>query len=311
MAVDRLRQEIRAFLKFSIPRDLISFDTHAVIKEHDYDRLQITYYNDEQDPIPAFLLLPHGTGPFPAVLVHHQHNSQWHLGKSEVCGLAGDPLQAFGPVLAHHSIVVLAPDAICFEDRRAQRSGIEPNPNTDADWLQHYNALCYRLLRGDTLMRRVLDDAACGVSLLRQHRAVDSQRIGTLGHSYGGNTVLFHAAVDVRLGFACASGAACTYATKMRNGTGIEMAEVIPGLTQRFDVQDLVKCIAPRKTLLLSATEDQYSQDAAIIIRTARETFAALGAEDNLAHRQYKGGHALTQERLEDIIEWIVGVCKV
>jgi dienelactone hydrolase len=311
MAVDRLRQEIRAFLKFSIPRDLISFDTHAVIKEHDYDRLQITYENDEQDPIPAFLLLPHGTGPFPAVLVHHQHNSQWHLGKSEVCGLAGDPLQAFGPVLAHHSIVVLAPDAICFEDRRAQRSGIEPNPNTDADWLQHYNALCYRLLRGDTLMRRVLDDAACGVSLLRQHRAVDSQRIGTLGHSYGGNTVLFHAAVDVRLGFACASGAACTYATKMRNGTGIEMAEVIPGLTQRFDVQDLVKCIAPRKALLLSATEDQYSQDAEIIIRTARETFAALGAEGNLAHRQYKGGHALTQERFEDIIEWIVGVCKV
>jgi dienelactone hydrolase len=311
MVVARLRQEISAFLQFSIPHDTVPFATHAVVKEHDYDRLQITYYNDEQDPIPAFLLLPHGTGPFPAVLVHHQHNSQWHLGKSEVCGLAGDPLQAFGPVLAHHSIVVLAPDAICFEDRRAQCSGIEPNPNTDADWLQHYNALCYRLLRGDTLMRRVLDDAACGVSLLRQHRAVDSQRIGTLGHSYGGNTVLFHAAVDVRLGFACASGAACTYATKMRHGTGIEMAEVIPGLTQRFDVQDLVKCIAPRKTLLLSATEDQYSQDAAIIIRTARETFAALGAEGNLAHRQYKGGHALTQERFEDIIEWMVGVCKV
>jgi len=282
-----------------------------VIKEHDYDRLQITYYNDAQDPIPAFLLLPHGTGPFPAVLVHHQHNRQWHLGKSEVCGLAGDPLQAFGPVLAHHSIVVLAPDALCFEDRRAQRSGIAPDPSPEADWLQHYNALCYRLLRGDTLMRRVLDDAACGVSLLRQHRAVDRQRIGTLGHSYGGNTVLFHAAVDVRLGFACASGAACTYATKMRNGTGIEMAEVIPGLTQRFDVQDLVKCIAPRKTLLLSATDDQYSQDAEIIIRMARETFAALGAEGNLAHRQYKGGHALTQERFEDIIEWMVGVCQV
>jgi len=311
MAVDRLRQAISAFLQFSIPHDPVIFETHAVVKEHDYDRLQITYDNDEHNPIPAFLLMPHGTGPFPAVLVHHQHNSQWHLGKSEVCGLAGDPLQAFGPVLAHHGIVVLAPDAIGFEDRRARRAGLAPDPRPDADWLQYYNALCYRLLHGDTLMRRILADAARGVSLLRAHRAVDSQRLGTLGHSYGGNTVLFHAAVDVRLGFACASGAACTYATKMRQGTGIEMAEIIPGFTQHFDIQDLVKCLVPRNTLVVSATEDPYSQDAEVIVRTARETFAALGAESNLAHRQYRGGHALTHERFEDIVEWIVAVCRV
>jgi dienelactone hydrolase len=310
MAVDRLRQEISAFLQFSIPHGPAPFETHSMVKEHDYDRLRITYDNEEHDAIPAFLLIPHGTGPFPAVLVHHQHNSQWHVGKSEVCGLAGDPLQAFGPALAHHGIIVLAPDSICFEDRRVQRSGIEPDPSADADWLQHYNALCYRLLRGDTLMRRVLEDAARGVSVLCAHRAIDSQRIGTLGHSYGGNTVLFHAALDVRLGFACASGAACTYADKMRHGTGIEMAEVIPGFTPRFDVQDLVKCIAPRKALLVSATEDKYSYDAEVITQAARETFAALGAAHNLVHNQYSGGHALTQERFEDIIEWIVAVCR-
>jgi hypothetical protein len=116
--------------------------------------------------------------------------------------------------------------------------------------------------------------------------------------------------LDVRLGFACASGAACTYATKMRYGTGIELAEIIPGFAQRFDVQDLVKCIAPRKTLLVSATEDQYARDAEVIVQMARETFVALGAECNLAHRQYRGGHALTPERFEDIIAWIVTVCR-
>jgi len=310
MAVDRLRQDISTFLQFSISHDTVPFETHAVVSEHDYDRIQIIYANDEQNPIPAFLLIPHGAGPFPAVLVHHQHNSQWHLGKSEVCGLVGDPWQAFGPALAHHGIVVLAPDALCFEDRRAQRSGIEPDPRPGADWLQHYNALCYRLLRGDTLMQRVLADAARGVSLLRAHRAVDHQRIGTLGHSYGGNTVLFHAAVDVRVSFACASGAACTYATKMQQGTGIEMAEVIPGFTQRFDVQDLVKCLAPRHTLLVSATDDPYSYDAEDIVQAARETFAALGAAHNVKHKQYSGGHALTQKRFDDIIAWIVAVCR-
>lgn len=43
----------------------------------------------------------------PAVLINHQHNGERHLGKSEVCGLAGNPLQAFGPELARHGFVVL------------------------------------------------------------------------------------------------------------------------------------------------------------------------------------------------------------
>src|SRR5882724_5304984 len=106
MTVNRLRQDISAFLQFGIPDDTIAFETHAVVKTPDYDRLRITYPNDEQDRIPAFLLLPQGSGPFPAILVHHPHNGQWHLGKSEVCGLAGDPRQAFGPALAHHGLVV-------------------------------------------------------------------------------------------------------------------------------------------------------------------------------------------------------------
>jgi hypothetical protein len=95
----------------------------------------------------------------------------------------------------------------------------------------------------------------------------------------------------------------------MREGTGIELAEVIPGFVQHFDVQDLVKCIAPRKTLLVSATEDQYAKDADVIVQAARETFAALGAERNLEHRRYSGGHPLTQERFDHIVEWLVAAC--
>ena len=89
------------------------------------------------------------------------------------------------------------------------------------------------------------------------------------------------------------------------------MAQIISGFPQHFEVQGLVKCIAPRKTLLVSATADQYSHDAEVIAQTARETFAALGAEGHLEHRRYSGGHALTHERFEDIVKWIVAVCRV
>lgn len=303
MTVNRLRQQISEFLRFSIPEAFVPFATHNAIEEYGYSRIRISYPSREGEQIPAFLLLPEGAGPFAAVLVHHQHHGERHLGKSEVCGLVGDPLQAFGPALARQGFVVLAPDSICFEDRRRNRMGTEADEADEVQ--QHYDEMCYRLLRGDTLMRKVLSDSALGISLLRAHPLVDPERVGIMGHSYGGNTVLFHGALDERICFACSSGAACTYQHKMAHHIGIEMAEVIPGFTTRYDIPDLVTCFAPRRLLLVSATEDKYSQDADRIVTIAQERGAAMGMAGCFEHKRYEGGHALTRERFDDIVQWL------
>lgn len=132
----------------------------------------------------------------------------------------------------------------------------------ESDGMQHFNEMCYRLAQGDTLIRKVLDDAALGISLLRQHLSVVPEQIGTLGHSYGGNTVLFHAALDERIQFACSSGAACSYQYKFQNEIGLEMALVIPGFASRWDIHQLIQCIVSRHLLILSADQDPYAQDA-------------------------------------------------
>jgi dienelactone hydrolase len=301
--IDTLRQQIRQFLGFSIPESPVAFASHHVVEESGYRRIRISYASPEGEPIPAFLLLPHGDGPFAAVLIHHQHNAQRYLGKSEVCGLVGDPLQAFGPALARQGFIVLAPDSICFEDRRSNRTGTEADEAADVE--QHYNEICYRLLRGDTLMRKVLSDSAQGVSLLGSHPLVDAERIGILGHSYGGNTVLFHGALDERIRFACSSGAACSYHYKMAHQLGIEMAEVIPGFATRYDIADLVACFAPRPVLIVSATQDAASQDAGRIVQAAQEMCASIGSPTHIDHKSYEGDHALTQERFDDIVHWL------
>jgi dienelactone hydrolase len=303
MQIDRLRQSISDFLRFRGAEMTAPCTTHEIVEQPGYCRLRISYPGDEGDPIPAFLLLPDGDPPFPAVLAHHQHNGQRYLGKSEVCGLLGDPLQAFGPALARRGIAVLAPDSICFEDRRRDRTGTVPDEATDV--AQHYDELCYRLVRGDTLMHKVLDDSARGIFILRAHPLIDSARVGILGHSYGGNTVLFHAALDTRITFACASGAACSYGYKMAHQYGIEMAEVIPGFAARFDIADLVMCMAPRRVLIVSATNDAASQDADMIVKAARTAWEALGAAQLLEHARYEGEHALTQERFDTIVHWL------
>lgn len=90
-------------------------------EEDGYTR-QLIEYDSCGDKVSAFLLLPEFLENNPAVLINHQHNREHHLGKSEVCGLAGNPLQAFGPELAKKGFVVLAPDSICFEERRKNPS---------------------------------------------------------------------------------------------------------------------------------------------------------------------------------------------
>lgn len=277
----------------------VAYEVTETSREVGYTRQKIIY-ESAGDTITAYLLLPDRLGKNPAVLVHHQHNGERHLGKSEVCGLAGNPLQAFGPELVRSGFIVLAPDSVCFEERRGNGYNVTTFSGDD-DFLQHYNAMCYRILMGGNLMQKVLSDAMCGVSLLAGLPYVDHTRIGTLGHSYGGNTVLFMTALDGRISFACASGSACTYKNRMESGVGIEMASVIPGF--QYEIDDLVRCIAPRRLLIVSAEEDKYSKDADYIVKQARPSYEEY--DDDLCHKRYPGGHALTKERFNFIIDWM------
>ena len=302
MALDEIRNDTRHWLRLAPAPRHVHVVTEDVAVEESFERRRIVFSAPDGDLVPAFLLVPIDRRlPLPAVLVHHQHKGERHLGKSEVCGVAGDPLQAFGVALAQRGFVVLAPDSICFEDRRAGRSGVEPHIS---DWQQHYNEMTYRLVRGDTLMRKVLDDAAAAISVLNALDIVDASRTGALGHSYGGNTVLFQAALDERVRFACASGAVCSYRHKMEHGTGIEMAEVLPDIVGRLDVDDLLCLMAPRPMLVVSASDDPYSADATDVVRRARNAYADAHAPDALEHADYDGGHAMTRERFDHIVDW-------
>jgi dienelactone hydrolase len=121
----------------------------------------------------------------------------------------------------------------------------------------------------------VLADSALALSVLRKLPAVDAERIGMLGHSYGGNTVLFHAPLDDRVRFGCA------------------------------EVHDLVACMAPRPLLLLSGTDDPYSVDGDGVEAAARPAYEALGAGARLEHARFEGGHPLTPDRAELITSWV------
>jgi dienelactone hydrolase len=273
----------------------VTFERREVVEADGYVRERIEYPGLEGDTIPAFLFTPKGRETLGGVVVFHQHNGEFHFGKSEVAGEVGDAFQAFGPALARRGLAVLAPDSISFEDRRSAVRGVEPDYY---DWLQHYNAMSYRLLDGDLLMRKCLDDAQRALSVLLQATGIDERLVGVAGHSYGGYTALYHAAVDARCRWACISGAVCSFETRRREGTGFTLFESVPGLAQLIDTHDVLSAIGPRPTMVVSGTKDKYSRDA--------DQVAAKVAGDFITELRVDREHALDKERFDAIVEWIV-----
>jgi dienelactone hydrolase len=299
MAVEGLRSRLTELLGFAVPpaRGLVV----RAEQERDGYAEQVVSYTGYEGDVPALLLVPeHPCGA--GVVVHHQHHAQWQFGKSEVAGLCGDPWQAFGPALARRGVTVIASDAVGFEDRRPGGPGTDARESDASDY---FTTMCYRLVRGRPLMCTVLADAAAAHSALAGCDGVEETRIGALGHSMGGASVLLHAALDERIVFAVVSGSACTYEDRMAHGLGIDCAQAIPGLLELGDLDDIAGLVAPRPLLLCSADEDKYSRDAPHIAQAAADAYRDAEAPEALTHYRAHGGHALTQERFDAIINWV------
>jgi dienelactone hydrolase len=298
MDAESLRGHLAELLRFVVaPAPKLRL--HAE-RERDGYAEQVVSYTGEEGEVPALLLVPeHPCGA--GVVVHHQHHAQWQFGKSEVAGLCGDSWQAFGPALARRGATVIAHDAVGFEDRRPGGPGIDARASDASDY---FTTMCYRLVRGRPLMCTVLADAAAAHSALAGLDGVEPARIGALGHSMGGASVLLHAALDTRIAFAVVSGSACTYRDRMTHGVGIDCAQAIPGLLELGDLDDIAGLVAPRPLLLCSADEDEYSRDAPRIAAAAAQAYQDAQASGALQHYRARGGHALTEERFDAIIGW-------
>ncbi|PKM62307.1 MAG: hypothetical protein CVU97_06050 [Firmicutes bacterium HGW-Firmicutes-21] len=303
MSVERMKE----IIGISFIPEKISYDIIETIDCGCYQR-KLIHYTVNNRLIPAFLLIPKIDGNRPAVLINHQHNRERNLGKSEVCGLAGNPLQAFGVALVERGFVVIAPDSLCFEERRQNAKGIEKNDEQD-DW-NHFLALCHGILSGQYLAKTVIEDAMGAISVLNNLDNVERARIGCLGHSYGGNTTYFLTAFDNRIKYALSSGSVASYKYRIENQTGIEMASIIPNFLKEFEIVDVIKEISPRKFMIVCADDDKYSKDAPDVFESAKTKYIADGYSEHLQIKQFIGGHALTTERYDFIVNWISNIAK-
>jgi dienelactone hydrolase len=202
---------------------------------------KISYQVQPDDRVPAYLLIPDGTDaarPGPAICVWHQHNGQWHLGKSEPAGLEGNPMHHTGAALAQQGYVVLCPDALGFEERQ------EPYRLKGGN-LERYLFLKY-VVSGKCMAWKNILDMRRAVDYLVSRPEVLSERIGCYGHSMGSTHTWLVGPWEPRLRALVGNCCLPTYAGIHEEQLLHCFSNFVPEIFQYGDTPDIAALIAPR-----------------------------------------------------------------
>jgi len=280
--------ELQPVLRETIPQDGYRIES-------------VSYETEPGDRVPAMLLVPDGANadhPAPAVAIWHQHNGEWHLGKSEPAGLAGNPMHHTGVALAREGYVVLCPDALCFEERQ--------NPQLRGGNFERFEFLRY-VVAGKCMAWKNILDMRRAIDYVCQRPEVDRERIGCYGHSMGSTHTWLVGPWEPRL--KCLVGNCClpTYAAIHRTHLLHCFPNFIPGLFAHGDTPDIAALIAPRALHLNFGELDGGSPIQEVregVQRIARAYHEAGAAEQFSSWIEDGAGHVLSPEMWRRTREW-------
>ena len=252
-----------------------------------YVRQHVTY-SVPSGRASAFVCIPDAlTGPAPLVFCHHQHDNQFDLGKSEACGLRGNPDLAYAAELAQRGFVTISPDAIGFEDRNGA-------DGANVTWFE----LSSRLVLGRTLLADCLQEISLALDCASTLAEVDPARIGFLGHSYGGRMAMWAPAWDERIRASVSSCGCIPYRDSFAPDAGFQAELVVPGFAARFDVEDVLALSVGCDVLLIAAEDAVWSRGAEDIDRNLRHRGGATCAQENGQYHQNNVDYRLHRNTL-------------
>ena len=252
-------------------------DARAPVRLRDRGRINHGYpiqvrdvsYAGARGRVSAFLVVPPGKGPFPAVLYLH--------------GTAEDRTRLVVPAawLAARGAVGLAIDSAFVH----ARGPIPAGPIA-------------RLRRERDLTVRTVVDLRRGVDLLQSLPQVDPHRIGFVGFSQGAKIGAILAAVEHRIrAFDLMSGGSPTPQSFVASAPASLRAPVLRILEQ-IDPVRYVRLAAPSALFFQDGSLDEY------VPRAQLERLARAGSEPKRV-RWYAAGHTLNAAAFRDQLTWL------
>ncbi len=267
--------------------------------------------------VPAYLLIPDGKGPFPAVNLLHDHGAHLFIGKEKMIRplaceseevkkdaeewLAGYEGQFFGDYLAQHGYVVFSADAPMWGER-----GQKEGPRRDKYDMIAGNMMMY----GIDLSAWMTYDDMSGTEFLAQLPEVDSTRIGCAGWSMGAYRAWMLAALSDRIK---AGAAICWMVTtdeqmsfkysRTENGG---FANCIPGLRRWMDYPHIASMACPKAMLFINGSQDKLFPVAGVekAFATMHNTWKSQGADERLETELWDMPHSCGLRAQERVLEF-------
>ena len=214
----------------------------------------------------AYLLMPDGEGPFPAVVLLHDHGGHYTIGKEKMIrpfGVDGEVLddadgwaancyggRYVGDFLASQGYAVIAVDAL-FWGERGRKEGADGNKYAD-------NAGNFMML-GRSLSAFMNYEDMYTADYLATIPGVDSERIGCMGFSMGGYRAWMLSALSdkVRTGAAICwmNTTGCQFSWEYGRERG-GFANMLPGIRRYLDYPHIASIACPKPMLFLNGELD-------------------------------------------------------
>ncbi|MFB0525819.1 MAG: alpha/beta hydrolase family protein [Phycisphaerae bacterium] len=296
-------------------------------------RHKIEYIAEQADPlfdrpidkIRAYLFVPdHREGQkLPAIVAIHQDGHRTHLGKLEPAGLAGDKDQQYGLELFKRGYVVICPDRM----RHAERRRIPDAESAKTDMVRD-NSLAVQwcgqlILSGRTYYGKEIYDLMRATDVLYSLDYVDKNKIGAIGHSGGGNILVYYMFVDKRVKVGVSS---CGFFELLNHyNENAPKAQTVgfalPGLAEIGKSADYLALLAPRPFLMTrgkwecgKANEAERSYSSQHVTETkdiedyVKQRYNQLNASENLKAIYFDeggGNHAFPSKVRQQAYQWL------
>ena len=255
--------------------------------------------------VPAYLLIPDGKGPFPAVNVLHDHGAHLFIGKEKVIRplVCEDSVvvkdaeewvknyegQYFGDYLAQHGYVVFSSDAPMWGER-----GQKEGPRRDRYDMIAGNMMMY----GIDLSAYMTFDDIRATDYLASLPEVDSLRIGCTGWSMGAYRAWMLSALSDHIK---AGAAVCWMVTtdeqlsfrysRTENGG---FANCLPGLRRWLDYPHVASIACPKPMLFINGSQDKLFPVAGVkkAFQTMHEVWDSQGVGDRIETELWEMPHS-------------------
>jgi len=314
----RAQARDRVIKCFLAPPPRVPFNAETLGERHmgDYVSRKIVFNITGDSRVLAYLLVPGGRGPFPAVLLLHDHGARFDIGKEKVIrpwGTSAERMASsqewvdecyggryLGEELARRGYVCLATDALNWSDRGG------------ASFEQQQALACTLLHFGASLAGLIAHEDLRAAEFLASQPEVDADRIAAMGLSMGSFRTWQVSALSDHVSAGVAVCWMCTNKGVMvpgNNQTTSPSAYTMthPGLYNWLDHPDVASIACPKPMLFYNGLRDGLFPVPSVEEAYAkmRAVWSSQGVSDRLETRLWDTPHEFNAEMQTEAFAWL------